>query len=332
MDYFTKELIAALDKIRTEIVNLLHAIHDHKNAISKHGDACKSTSNEPLSVIATLSAPVAIREDQSTSKAQKIWKAIKTPLEIAGIIAVIIYTTLTYFMWRETHETNKAAQRSAATAQTQLELSERPWIKIVDVQPRGNFPIVGGLGFIKALPNSQGIEANATVQFNLSFTNIGHSVADVSQAEEFFMPQFSSSEYWNRVAAEEQRFCSSPDMKSVTSQKVVVFPGELRPFDLNIGITTPIRPENINHLPEGTGIFPALMVCVNYRQKGLPNVYQTRAVYEIFRADTHSRLFGYGKCNLQPFKNAPPTFMFCDGGVPAKLLKFDRNMNGDDAY
>lgn len=256
-----------------------------------------------------------------------------------GVIILAFYTCFTYRAMRANVDAANAskasadaANKAADTSLKQLELSERPWIKIVDVQPRGNFPVVGDIGFIKALPNSQGIEANATIQFKLSFTNVGHSVADVSQSEEFFMPQFSNSEYWNRVAAEEDRFCSSPDMKAVTSQKVVVFPGEPRPFDLNIGITAPIRPENINHLSEGTGIFPALIVCVNYHQKGLPSIYQTRAVYEISRADTHSRIFGFGKCNLQPFKNAPSTFTFCEGSVPARLLKFDRNTMGDDAY
>jgi hypothetical protein len=87
----------------------------------------------------------------------------------------------------------------------------------------------------------------------------------------------------------------------------------------------------MNHLAEGSGIFPALIVCVSYRQKGLPNAYQTRAVYEISHADTHSRFFDVGPCNIKPFNDAP-NFTFCEGGVPAKLLKFDRNQMGDDAY
>jgi hypothetical protein len=121
LDYFTKELIAALGKIHTELINLLHAIEDHKNAISEHGESSKNASNEPLSVIATIGAPVAIRKDGNPSNAKKIWKKIKTPLEVFGILAVVVYAVLTYFMWQE-------MKKSTTAARDTLVYSQRPWV------------------------------------------------------------------------------------------------------------------------------------------------------------------------------------------------------------
>jgi hypothetical protein len=246
------------------------------------------------------------------------------------MVAVVWYAIINSHMLERMKESTYAAQKAANTAEKQLEMSERPWIKIIGVEPWGsNVPVIGGLSFQKALPNSLGIEANATIQVKMSFKNIGHSVADVSTNLELFMPQFSSTEYWNRVSAEEKRFCESPDMSAVTSQKLTVFPDEPQSFDWYGGITAPIHPQSINRFPDGSsGIVPTLIVWVSYRQKGLPSLYQTRAVYEVSHPGEYSRFFSIGRCNLTPFKNTPMTW--CEGG--GKMLKLDRNFMGDEAY
>ena len=226
----------------------------------------------------------------------------------------------------------KAAEETGKVAAEQLEANERPWIKILDVIPTGDQPIVGGLSFQKIGPfkDVPDIRVQGTLQIKLSFTNIGHSVAEVTPSMELFMPQFSTSEYWSRISTEEHRFCGSSDTQAVTSQKMTVFPGEQKPSEWNAGISTPVRPENISHIPEGSGITPALIVCVSYRHKGLPSLYQTRAVYEISHEGTGARFFDVGPCDLHPLNIAP--FTFCEGGVAAKMLRFSRDYNGDEAY
>lgn len=256
--------------------------------------------------------------------------AVLSFLLSCGLLLINFFTLRSNRHAIEVNEKN--ARNQLNMMQVQLELQQRPWIKIIDVKPRGDFPIVGGLSFQKIGPykDAPGTRVQSTIQIELSFSNIGHSVADVTPNVELFTPPFSTTEYWNRVSAEEQRFCGSQDMSAVTAQKVTVFPSELQPFVWYAGISTPVRPQSINHLPEGSGIVPALIVCVSYRHKGLPSSYQTRAVYEISRLDTHSRFFDIGDCDLTPFRNAPMTW--CKGGMPAKLLKLDRNNMGDDAY
>lgn len=311
------------------ILGLLTRAKSHNQEQPQHdSNATTDKQNDNPSIIPPR---VQISFSEEEQKERRVYQeqhyALQKSLKRAAWLTfwgVFIYAGITLAVWYST-------QRTASTAEKQLEMSERPWIKIVNVEPTGNLPAIGGLGFLKAMPNSDEIKVNATINFKLSFTNIGHSVADVTPEAEFFMPPFSSTEYWNRVAAEEKRFCDSPDVKAVTSQKITLFPNEPQPFDYFAGITTPIRPAGMNHLPEGSGIFPALIICVSYRQKGLPSLYQTRAVYEISHLDTHSRFFDVGPCNIKPFTGAPD-FTFCEGGVPAKLLKFDRNQMGDDAY
>jgi hypothetical protein len=63
------------------------------------------------------------------------------------------------------------------TMQNQLELQERPWIKITDVQTRGNGPIIPALSFQRGagMPFQQ-----ATFQLKISLKNIGHSVAEIA--------------------------------------------------------------------------------------------------------------------------------------------------------
>jgi len=310
-------------KLKTPPQQIINSVQPQADPRSdRHGRENKTPSAQSVIID---SYPPTPPDEWKTEQKCKRWRDVGSlVIALATLCVLSIYTGLTYGIL---HSTNK----QLTVMQKQMELSERPWIKILDVKPRGDLPI-GGLSFQKIGPfkDTPDIRVQASIQIELSFKNIGHSVADVTPNVELFMPQFSASEYWNRVSAAEQNFCASPGMSAVTAQKVTVFPDDPQPFAWYGGISTPIRPENTNHLPEGSAITPALIVCVSYRHKGLPSLYQTRAVFEISHLDTHSRFFDIGKCDLHPFSNSPMTF--CEGGVPAKLLKFDRNNMGDDAY
>jgi hypothetical protein len=252
-------------------------------------------------------------------------------LTLGLVVATFVQSFLTGIQIAPLRTSAEAAKQAADIAQKQLELSERPWIKIINVQSYGDGNPLSGLSFEKIVTPGQPDREQATLATKLVFANIGHSVADVTPNLEFFMPQFNSSEYWNRVNGEEQRFCGSPDMSAVTAQKITLFPDEPQPFEYYSSLSAPIRQENITQVAQDKGIFPALIVCVSYRHKGLPKLYQTRAVYEVSNSETHQRLFAIGSCNMRPFKNMGP-FTFCQGGVPAALLKFERDYNGDDAF
>jgi hypothetical protein len=258
-----------------------------------------------------------------------LWKIVLEILSVIGILAGAgaagYYAWVNKKMWQE-------MRTQTTTAQTQLELSERPWIKIVDAAPTGEYSNMGGLSFLKAGPYKDAPDVQVQVNLNLkiSFKNIGHSVADVAPKPELVIPKFSTSGYWDAISAEERKFCGSPDTQAVTFPKITLFPDEPEPFEWNGTVSNLIRADNMNDSPIGVGVTPALIVCISYRQKGLPNLYQTRAVYEITRHQGGNRFFNPGPCNIKPVPNFPMTF--CDGGVIASLLKFDRDTMGDDAY
>jgi hypothetical protein len=317
-------------KLKTPIQQSAESPHPQS-----HTDDSRTQTQPPLPIAVRIESyppPTVSKEEQTERKwrNRREWgnlvATLFTALFAGGLLVITyVYAKYTYKMWQE-------MQTQTRTAQQQLEATQRPWIKIIDVVPTGNNPIVGGLSFQKIGPykDAPDIRVQATIQVKLSFTNVGHSVAEVTPTMELFTPQFSTSEYWSRISTEEQRFCGSPDMRAVTAQKLTVFPGEQKPSEWDAGLSTPIRPENVNHLPDGAGITPALIICVSYRHEGLPSLYQTRALYEISHEGTGVRFFDTGPCNLHPFTNAP--FTFCEGGMPAKMLRFSRDYNGDEAY
>jgi hypothetical protein len=322
-----------LSKLKTPIQEPRETVHTQHNT-AEQGRTGQNVSDSPVRVM--IDSPIPTQPPSEKQQVKERWKERRENLKLIAdgatalfafllLVVTARYVLYTYKMWEE-------MQRQTHTAQQQFEAAERPWIKILDVVPTGNRPILGGLSFQKIGPfkDTPDIRVQATLQIKLSFLNIGHSVAEVTPSMELFLPQFSTSEYWSRISTEEQRFCSSPDMQAVSWQKMTVFPGEQKPSEWDAGISTPVREKNINRIPEGIGITPALIVCVSYRHKGLPNLYQTRALYEISHEGTGTRFFDIGQCNLRLFTNSPITF--CEGGIPAKLLRFSRDYNGDEAY
>jgi hypothetical protein len=267
---------------------------------------------------------------------------IATIISAATLIALVIYTDYTRGIFDTsqvsaigTIQAAWAAQKSADaaktasnTAQAELELSERPWIKIVDVKTRGDDPIFGALSFQKIGPykGAPDITRQATLQTSVLLKNIGHSVADVTVSTDLFMGQFSPDKYSALVAAEEKSFCESNER---TNPKFTLWPDDT-PFENNGAASSPIRRQSINRLPNDprSYITISLIVCVNYRLSGFPKIYQTRTVYTVTRAG--GRFFELGECDIHPVMQSP--MIFCKGGLPASLLKLDRDTLADDAY
>ncbi len=221
----------------------------------------------------------------------------------------------THALWWATKKSADAAKSTAENTARQLELSERPWIKIVDVKTQGDNQIIPALSFQKVGPYKD-VGQQATFQLVLSLKNIGHSVADVAASYELFFPIWDGNGYWNVISSEQKRFCDSPAGKVPQFYpKFVVFPDEL--FDWHGAAAGLINPSVTNHLRDQgeTGyILPVIIVCVNYRLRTLENSYQTRTIYEAFHVEDRTRFFRIGE------------------GIPAKKILLIRNEMADDAY
>jgi hypothetical protein len=244
------------------------------------------------------------RADRDADQARKdAREAINVQTELAGHSA------------EQARRSADAAKYAAETTAKQLELSERPWIKIIDVKTTGDNPIIPALSFQQIGPYKD-VSQQATFQLIISLKNIGHSVADVAASFELFFPVWDSSGYSNVVSSEQKRFCDSPAGKVPQFYpKFVVFPDES--FDWHGAAAGLIHSGVTNHLP-GQGdtgyILPVMIVCVNYRLRPLNNSYQTRTIYEAVHAEDRSRFFKIGE------------------GVPAKRILLMRNEMADDAY
>jgi hypothetical protein len=263
------------------------------------------------------------REFRWVESAQLIISGV---LAIVGLIALWVYYGQLRVMRGQLGEIAKqypelkrsadAAKVAADTAANQLELSERPWIKIVDVKTLGDNPIIPALSFQRIGPFKD-ISQQATFQLIVSLKNIGHSVADVAVRFELFFPLWDSGGYWNVISAEQKRFCDSLAGRGTPEfyPKFVVFPDES--FDWHgaaVGLTSPSVTNHLANHP-GTGyLLPVLMICANYRLRTLDHNYQTRTIYEAFHAEDRTRFFTIGE------------------GVPAKRILLMRNEMADDAY
>jgi hypothetical protein len=179
-------------------------------------------------------------------------------------------------------------------------LTNRAWIKIEDVAPRGNGPVIPSLSFqdinIRGLP---AIRQQASLNFDLRGKNVGFSTAlNVKVIPELFLARWENG-YSTRVAAEEKRFCElrEKDSGNFPGTAQAVFPGET--LNYAAGINGAITDETMNSfsdLPSGPYILPVLIGCVDYQFQASTVHHHVRFVYEVFHAgEPHTRFFLAGQ-------------------------------------
>jgi hypothetical protein len=231
----------------------------------------------------------------------------KTLAEMIGIGTVIVYTVVSYNQWQTMKDSFFEAQKQTKIYQQQLESAARPWIKIVDVQTRGNGPVIPALSFQNAIGHQQ-----ATFQLKVSIKNIGHSVAEVTVRPDLYFPLWDG--FGKSVPDEQKRFCDSDLGKARSGwyPSTILFPDES--FDWYGAGAHFIDSSNTTHIENAAYVLPVVVVCVDYRLKSLPNAYQSSAVYEVFRKDNRTRFFEPGV------------------GVPADRIFLIRDSMNDYAY
>lgn len=156
------------------------------------------------------------RDCEITSNTKRDWiDKGKLVLELLGLGVVVIYTIFTIKIWRANKDAAEAATTAAQaatvathTAQTQLELTERPWLTVsLTVDPPGVvFPKEGGL------------------QMNIRphIKNIGHSVASsVIFSYDMFLA-YDNNGIFKQPLERQQKLC-----ESVASNQLA-WPTELR--------------------------------------------------------------------------------------------------------
>ncbi len=317
----TKQFLSLARKLKKELRN---GLNDLQKALQKQTEAAKKASEAQQEQTAAQQLVLAELENHSprerhaerNEESRHPMQWIKLAIEIAMLFIVAAYAAVSAFQLVQMKNAADAAKSAAETAANQLELTERPWIKITDVQTRSNNPIIPALSFQKPPQWPSGTQ-QATFQLDISYKNVGRSVAKVSVDFKLFLPLWKDG-YSNVILATEKSFCDSVSrINPDPNLQVINFPGD-DPYHWYGGGAAIVNAETTNYFSDirpGVGhILPVVAVCVNYQFGESPKVYQTRALFEVFRKDNRTRFFEIGR------------------GVPAHDIFLQRNASGDAAY
>ena len=198
------------------------------------------------------------------------------------------YAHISRKMWNEMQEQTRIQRNASVNA-------ERPWIKLIDVTTRGNNPIVPALSF-QHPPTWPKDQQQVTFQVDVSYRNVGRSVARVT-VEFWLYLELWKNGYDDAIRKDGKEFCDSHNTVN-RNLSVVAYPNE-EPLHWAGAGANLVKPDNTNYFTDvdpGVGfIVPSVAVCINYQFGDSPKVYQTRALYEIFRKDNRTRFFEVGK-------------------------------------
>jgi hypothetical protein len=152
MDYVTRQLFVLSKKLRewqsalhNQLAILSNDLKDLKNAVAENrqSDYQRREINGRITVAyPDTKVPIRVHAETQRTKIENIWRYVKGTAELVGIVAVIIYTIVSYFNWREqTDATNYAGIQARKARETLNEtiknfrLDERAWIVIEPVKP-----------------------------------------------------------------------------------------------------------------------------------------------------------------------------------------------------
>jgi|HubBroStandDraft_1064217.scaffolds.fasta_scaffold11268_3 hypothetical protein len=196
----------------------------------------------------------------------------------------------------------KAAEATAKVSAEQLEIGERPWVKVVEVKPRSGTPL--RFTDITAYRKVEGQKYTVDFFYEVHLKIIGPSPAlNIDVWPELYLPEWSSQTvghvgYSNAVVAEENRVCNefAKRKKEIKGGGTAAFPNET-PV-LYQGAQANIFEVNKSHFSDMPGeyILPVLIGCVDYQFQSSEKHHQTRFVYEAFHAKGSTlRFFLVGK-------------------------------------
>lgn len=241
---------------------------------SGESDRCKYSDNPHVTGEIEFRIPQSLENKHDTERREDATLENKKLLvERLMLIAVVVYSAFTFWLAITTRDAAKSAEKSAKTAQQQLELSERPWVKF---KPR----------ILTMAFNSKFFRVeSAVVTIEDTFENVGPTVALNVAAWEDVFPLDAT--FYRTAMARQKELCDMarhPDPKGVTGY--FLFPKD--PF-VNHSIVGP--PMNLVtqakiKTPQGDKVGFVLVGCVSYRAPfeaiDAPR-HQTRYVYLLGR-------------------------------------------------
>lgn len=148
------------------------------------------------------------------------WKILLEILTVAftggAVAAATYYAVISHRMWIEMQKQTGIQRQTSINA-------ERPWIKLMDLQTRGNNPIVPALSFQhpSTWPKDK---QQVTFQIDVSYRNVGRSVARVTVAFELFLELWKDG-YDDAIRKDGEEFCDSHNAVD-RKLSVIAYPGD----------------------------------------------------------------------------------------------------------
>ena len=285
---FWRDLLAALRGIRDEIKTVQQDRKANNNT-TQQSLPTESWPNSPLPL------PIAIREHYEAKERQRNsrWERIKKPLEVAGVVSAVVIAGFTVSTFHQIRRQADDATTQVNLMQKQLELTDRPWIEIVDIKP---VDVLGGGSLLFWDPKQPPYPPKEMVSlaFEVEYKNVGRSPAMQIQAtrEVYLMRK---TETTIRIEAEGKRFCSI--ITQTNEETDALFPDKSRTKDYLIpSLRTEISEDVVFNNSGRLFISPYLIVCIDYRYGASSLPHQTGAVYEIRQGGRlRSEFFDIGK-------------------------------------
>jgi hypothetical protein len=224
------------------------------------------------------------------SPAYSRWTCTATVVIAVSTIAYTYYANRQWTVMSNTlteiQKQTPEVQRQAKAAQDQLELTNRPWIKILSAAPVGNKPPVTSIHFAEVnITGADPAKFGIGFEYDLQGKNVGQSPA--LNARYFGEVYVAPRGKYGNFAIEEKRFCELANSyhKSVEHGGTAIFPGD--PYTGGGGgvsgaITKEAIIVNPDGGPKGQYVMPVLIGCVDYQFQSSNQHHQTRFAYEIF--------------------------------------------------
>jgi hypothetical protein len=156
MDYVTRQFINLAKKLRDDVRKSFSSLH---NDLSRLSDGLKNLKDavgterqsyekqrtiDHRITIADLQTqvPIRVQTEAKRSKIARVWGFAKGALEIAGILAAVIYAWVAYHQWQETIDATNFTARQTELSRKGLNetvknfrVGERAYIFVVGIDP-----------------------------------------------------------------------------------------------------------------------------------------------------------------------------------------------------
>lgn len=283
-------------------LGLLRAIERFVHAIAIYSNTQQQSRKpepptEPIRVCAEIHVPENDANERRAheQKAHRLrWATFWVTL--LTLLALITYTCLTYRLWTE-------AKRTADTVSKQAEAADRPWVKVVDVKPRG-LQFVG-----PRFQRKLGVDDLIVVHTTIVLKNIGRSVAvEIRTNSRLYTPQWKDG-WGENIEPLQRNTCKTIDLR--TPSNAILFPDDSQ--EIHVTDQSIVTSDTINREGPNLYMFVLIVGCIDYRFQSSETSHQTAFVYEVFRADDRSRFLALGS------------------DVPGAGLLFTRNTSYDKA-